>query len=127
MSALGDRSTLIGSSAAAMTHMLIGIFPTRVAPPSLHPVYALASRALSFPSAFEKYAEVGVRVHVDRRTPGERSEIKGLRYTVLVGGIVWLLRRDGSREDRRHLLSDIKYLREWGRVGLCTYSDTTKL
>ena len=28
MSALGDWSTLIGSSAATMTHMLIGIFPT---------------------------------------------------------------------------------------------------
>ena len=30
MSALGDWSTLIGSSAAAMTHMLIGIFSTSV-------------------------------------------------------------------------------------------------
>ena len=29
MSALGDWSTLMGSSAAAMTHMLIGIFPTQ--------------------------------------------------------------------------------------------------
>ena len=47
--------------------------------------------------------------------------------TVLVGGIE-LLRRDGIREDRRHLLSDIKSLRDRGRPHLSwlTYSDTTK-
>ena len=58
---------------------------------------------------------------------GKKVKLK-VYDTVLVGGIEWLFRRDGSREDRRHLLSDIKSLRDRGRPHLSwlTYSDTTK-